>query len=170
MEQKTSSSRAFFLELVLDLVIFVICAVICLQVFAQAHIESSRSAAQSQLGIEAQLLAENFKAGYQDTDSLAARMGELHGVDPQVWTDEGSMVILKSLIDNDYVGWFYDRDLQLTNAEEATYCLCCSFYDTRSIRYAVIMLYDREDDSLLLSYPVGSYTLRGSLVPQGGDG
>ncbi|MDR2108678.1 MAG: hypothetical protein LBP28_04365 [Coriobacteriales bacterium] len=62
MAAPTSRSRAFFLELVLDIVIFVLCAAVALQVFVQARVTSDESAALTHLSLEAQQLAETFKA------------------------------------------------------------------------------------------------------------
>jgi Tfp pilus assembly protein PilE len=62
MVAATSRSRAFFLELVLDIVIFALCAAVALQVFVHARLVSDRSVATTRLSLEAQQLAEGFKA------------------------------------------------------------------------------------------------------------
>ncbi|MDR2587102.1 MAG: hypothetical protein LBC23_02420 [Coriobacteriales bacterium] len=88
---RTAVTRALFLELTLDLVIFAICAVICLQVFGAARVESTRSAALSQLGIEAQERAELFKAQGGQTSALADL--------PGAHQEDGALV------------WYYDQNL-----------------------------------------------------------
>ena len=133
--QKASGSRALFLELVLDLAIFVICAIICLQVFAQAHVESSRSAAQSVLGIEALRVAELFKADYQDSESFAMR--------------------LNASCEDDTLTWYYDLALEAVSVDEAHYVLTCVIDDSRPVRVATIML--REGEALLFEYDVSCY-------------
>ena len=141
---KASSSRAFFLELVLDLVIFLLCTIICLQVFVQAHAESSRSAAQSQLGIQAQQLAELFKAGYTDADSLAAKVMVEHGAERNGTT----------------LTWYYDQDLQPVDSRKAYYTLTCAIDDSQTIKVAKITL--SEGLLQLLEYDVSSYSLSGA--------
>jgi type II secretory pathway pseudopilin PulG len=66
-----SPSRAFFLELVLVLVIFTFCAAVCLQVFAAAKTASETSRALSVLTVEAQSMAEAFKASDGDLKVIA---------------------------------------------------------------------------------------------------
>ena len=136
---KRSSSRAFFLELVLALVIFVVCAVICLQVFSQANAESARSAAQSQLGIEAQRLGELFKAGYDDSESLVAKVGGER--------------------DGDTLRWYYDKDLQVVAKNDAYYTLTCAIDGSGVVKVAKITL--NEGPTQLLEYDVSSYSPSG---------
>jgi Tfp pilus assembly protein PilE len=59
---RSPRSRAFFLELLLNMFIFAVCAVVVLQVFAESQLTTSRSAATAQLSLDAEALAENFKA------------------------------------------------------------------------------------------------------------
>jgi len=127
-------SRAFFLEIFLDLVILVFCTIICLQVLAQAHSESSRSAAQTQLGIQAQQLAELFKGGYCDADALATKM--------EVQPDGNTLT------------WYFDADLVAVDKDAARYTLRCTIDDSQRIRMAVITLSD--GPAQLLEYRVSS--------------
>jgi len=136
---KATSSRSFFLELVLDILIFTICALICLQVFAQAHLESSRSAAQSQLGIEAVRVAELFKAGNTDTNSLA--------------------VLLEAERDGNTLSWYYSKDLDAVTKGEAFYTLTCVIDDSQVVKLAKITL--SEGPLQLLEFEVSTYSLRG---------
>jgi Tfp pilus assembly protein PilE len=124
----------------LDLAIFAICAVICLQVFTQAHIESSRSAAQSQLGIEAQRVAELFKMEGNDAEALASKLN----------ADRSGNTL----------SWYYDHDLQAVGtADKAHYTLTCVIDDSRAVKVAKITL--MEGSTLLLEYDVSSYAMRG---------
>jgi len=136
---KPTSSRSFFLELVLDILVFTVCALICLQVFAQAHIESSRSAAQSQLGIEAERIAEYFKAGNSDTKSLAA--------------------LLDGDRDGDTLSWYYNRDLEPVGSDEAFYVLACRIDASHAVKVARITL--MEGTQKLMEFEVSSYRLSG---------
>jgi Tfp pilus assembly protein PilE len=140
--RKAGTTRALFLELVLDLVIFAICATICLQVFGEAHLESVRSAALSRLGIEAQEIAESFKAGSGDKESLAARPGAQR--------------------EDDTVSWYFDQDLDPVASERAYFTLSCTIDDSQPVEQAQITL--REGAVELLAYDVCSYR------PAGGDG
>ena len=136
---KPTSSRTFFLELVLDILIFIICALICLQVFAQAHIESSRSAAQSQLGVEAERVAELFKAGNCDTVSLAALL-------------DGNRM-------GDTLIWYYSKDLKPVNSDEAFYILSCRIDTSHDVKTAKITLTERTLQ--LMEFEVSSYRPKG---------
>ena len=136
---KPTSSRSFFLELVLDILVFTVCALICVQVFAQAHIESSRSAAQSQLGIEAERVAELFKASNGDAKLLAALLG--------------------GESDGDTLAWYYNRDLEPVEREEAFYTLTCKIDGLHTVKVARITL--TEGAQKLMEFEVSSYRLSG---------
>jgi hypothetical protein len=138
--RKSTTTRALFLELVLDLAIFSICAIICLQVFAGAHLESVRSAAFSRLGIEAQEIAEAFKSGTDDVATLALRPASQR---------EGDAVV-----------WYYDQDLSPTSRDEAYFILTCVIDDSQSVKQARITL--REGADQLFEYEVSSYRRAGS--------
>jgi Tfp pilus assembly protein PilE len=140
--RKASTSRALFLELVLDLVIFAICAVICLQVFAGAHLESARSAALSQLGAEAQQIAEMFKSGADDTALITA--------------------LPTAKQEKDTISWYYDQNLSPVPVDQAYFTLTCVIDETRSLRQAKIVL--TEGSRQLFEYDVSSYR------PDGGGG
>jgi hypothetical protein len=134
-----TTTRALFLEIVLDLVIFALCAVICLQVFATAHQESARSGALSQLGIEAQRIAEVFKEGPGGFDALAS----------QPATER----------EGDTLRWHYDKDLlPVAGADGASFTLSCTFDGSEPVARALITL--SEGSQQLLAYDVRSY--RGS--------
>jgi Tfp pilus assembly protein PilE len=135
--QKVSGgSRALFLELVLDLVIFALCATICLQVFAQARLESQRSEALSQLGIEAQQVAETFKSGVFDSAALAQR------------SDASSR-------EGDTLLWYYDRDCLPVTRDEAYFTLRCVIDASQPVRQARISL--AEDSVELFAWEVSRY-------------
>lgn len=137
--RKPTTTRALFLELVLDLVIFSVCAIICLQVFASAHLESVRSAALSQLGIEAQGIAELFKSGSGDVASLASLPAAQR---------EGDTVV-----------WYYDQDLFATTKDEAHFVLTCVVDESQPVKEAHIIL--NEGSERLFEYKVSSYRLGG---------
>jgi len=139
-----SRSRAFFLEMILDLVIFIICAIICLQVFAQAHTESQRSEAQTQLGIRAQEVAELFKAGYSDADSLAGKLGAQQ--------------------QDDTLAWYFDNSLQPVDEAHAHFTLSCVIDDSQPVRQAKITL--DEGTTQLLEYDVSSYYPAGASLSE----
>jgi Tfp pilus assembly protein PilE len=135
--RKASTSRALFLELVLDLVIFAVCAVICLQVFAGARLESARSAALSQLGTEAQEIAEMFKSG---ADSAA-----LVTVLPDATREKGTIT------------WYFDQNLSSVPDDQAHFILTCVIDESRPLRQAKIVL--AEGSQQLFEYNVSSYRL-----------
>jgi hypothetical protein len=162
--RRAAITRALFLELVLDLVIFAICAVICLQVFGAARVESTRSAALSQLGIEAQGLAELFKASYGDTAALEAL--------PNVQREGDALV------------WYYDQNLLPVDGaggadgtdgasgtdgvgDRSYFVLRCTVDNTGAVKQARITLLEGATPALatpLFEYQVSSYR------PVGGDG
>ncbi|MDR2106384.1 MAG: hypothetical protein LBP24_03145 [Coriobacteriales bacterium] len=133
--RKATTTRALFLELVLDLVIFAVCAIICLHVFAEAHRESTRSAALSQLGVEAQEVAELFKAGADDTEALAAL--------PSAQQEGGT------------VRWYYSQTLSPVSSEDAYFTLSCTIDDSQPVKQALIAL--DEGSTQLFAYDVRSY-------------
>jgi Tfp pilus assembly protein PilE len=147
----SSSSRAFFLELVLNLVIFAFCAAVCLQVFAQAKLASDRSAALSHLSIEAQTVAENFKAANGDLAKLADALGATE-------------------VDGQALWLYYDADFErVTNPDDAAHTLLCSIEGSTRVKVAHIEIYssidtdpDTHDQGALFSLEVKKY------VPQGG--
>jgi Tfp pilus assembly protein PilE len=139
---RRATTRALFLELVLDLVIFTVCAVICLQVFTNAHLQSSQSAALSHLGIEAQEVAELFRRDGGDTTSLASLRDA---------RQEGNTI-----------SWYYDREFLPVADDQAQFTLRCVIDDSRPVRQAQITL--SEGSTRLLTYDVSSYQ------PGGGDG
>ena len=167
---KRPSSRAFFLELVLDLVVFVFCAVICLQVFAQAHVESSRSAALSQLGIKAERCAELFKAGYSDAASLAVKLNGEHDGESGESGESGERG------ESGTISWYYDRDLQTVGSSEAFYTLTCAIDGSRAVKVARITVTEgpegSEEQLQLLEYVVSSYHPDNNSkgTPSGGGG
>jgi Tfp pilus assembly protein PilE len=140
--RKATTTRALFLELVLDLVIFAVCAVICLQVFAEAHLESARSAALSQLGIEAQEVAELFKAGADDIEALAA-IAALPGAQQE----------------GDTVRWYYAQDLSPASGEDVRFTLSCTIDGSQPVKQARIVL--DEGSMELFAYDVKSYRSTG---------
>jgi hypothetical protein len=120
----------------LDLVIFVLCAVICLQVFATAHVESARSSALSQLGIEAQRMAELFKEERGGLDALAS--------------------LPAAEREGDMLSWHYDKDLlPVTGADEAYFTLRCAVDGSQPVAQALITL--TEGTEQLFAYDVRSY-------------
>jgi hypothetical protein len=143
--RKTTTTRAFFLELVLDFVIFAICAAICLMIFAEARSESVRSAALSQLGLEAQEIAELFRSGTDDAEQIAA--------------------LPDAQRDGDAVVWYYNRELLSTTGDRAYFTLTCAIDETQLVKQARITL--SEGETQLLEYTVSAY-LPGSPA-SGGD-
>jgi hypothetical protein len=145
--RKPTTTRAFFLELVLDLVIFAICAIICLMVFAEARTESVRSAALSQLGAEAQEVAELFRLGSGDTASIAA--------------------LPNARQEGDTITWYYDRELSPTTDDKAYFVLACVVDKTSVVRQARITL--NEESTQLFAYDVSDYFFGGDSSQGGGD-
>jgi Tfp pilus assembly protein PilE len=126
MAKGGSSSRAFFLEIVLNLVIFALCAAVCLQVFAQAKITSDRSEALSHMSIEAQTVAENFKVLNGDAARLSSALGA---------TREGNTLWL-----------YYDADFkQVSSASEASHTLIVNIETVGSIKVAHIEAFSSVD-------------------------
>jgi hypothetical protein len=143
--RNATTTRALFLELVLDLALFALCASICLQVFAQAHLESVRSAALSQLGVEAQYLAETFRSGDGSLDVLAALPDAQR---------EGETLI-----------WRYDQALVPTSDGQARFTLSCTLDASRLPAQAQIRLYDGAEQ--LLAYDVSNYQSSSGRVDGG---
>jgi len=105
-------SRAFFLELLLNMLIFALCAAVTMQVFAEGKLTTDEAAALTTLTLNAESLAETYKALDGDLDSLTLFHGgqEVTGE----LTGAGALV------------YYYDRDLELTTAENARNILVLS--------------------------------------------
>jgi uncharacterized membrane protein YgcG len=144
--RKATTTRAFFLELVLDLVIFATCAIICLLVFAEARTESVRSAALSQLGVEAQEVAELFRLGSGDTTAIATSIAALPNAQQ----------------DGDIITWYYDRELSPTTDDKAYFVLACAIDESQPVRQAHITL--DEGETRLFTYDVSSWAERTGQV------
>jgi hypothetical protein len=99
-------SRAFLLEMLLNMLIFALCAVVTLQLFAVAKTTIDQSHALTRLSIEAESLAESFKAVDGQVDALEELLGE----------DLGSDLVLTR---------YYDSELAPAAAEAAAYTLEC---------------------------------------------
>ncbi|MDR2493389.1 MAG: hypothetical protein LBD25_08055 [Coriobacteriales bacterium] len=90
MSAKSSRSRAFFLELVLDLVVFMLCAVVVLQVFIDARATSSVGAALTHLSVKAQDIAAIYQDCEGDPDALLQAIGR--DVEPVV--ESGQLLLV----------------------------------------------------------------------------
>lgn len=151
--RRASTSRAIFLELVLDLLIFAVCAVICLQVFAYAYGESVRSTAISELGIEAEQIAEQFKAGD----------GKLSAIDAASYPNsrqEGSTFFL-----------YYDQKLNAASSDNAYFILSCAIDSSQPLKQAKIVLVETAGDTStqLFEFNVSSYRLSSGAGTGGGE-
>ncbi len=134
--EKTPRSRAFFLELILNLLIFSLCAVVALQVFVESKLSIEESAAITQLSLDAQSLAEEFKA----------TGGKLEGMSP---TSGGSDIT-----------YYYDSNLVLTDAEHARYSLVITNASQRENGVAAITIDAYAGEKLLFSLQGASYQPR----------
>ena len=67
---KTSKSAVFLFELMIIILVFVLAAAICTQIFASAWEMSTESRELTMSSINAQTVAEQFKAGASDIDTL----------------------------------------------------------------------------------------------------
>ncbi|MDR1421929.1 MAG: hypothetical protein LBI64_03585 [Coriobacteriales bacterium] len=150
-KQKPSGSRAFFLELVLDLVVFVLCATVCLQVFASAKTTSDLSAATSRLGVEAQTLAENFKATGGDMDALAGRFPA-------------------SEVAGQTLSLYYDGDfVPVGSRDDAMYLLSCEASDDGALHQAQISaqrIDDPTEADILFDFVVARYVPTIASAPE----
>lgn len=92
-------SRAFFLELLLNMLIFALCAVVVLQVFAEGKITTDESAALTQLTLDAEALAEDYKASQGNLEELLLR-GEQGQIE-----EDGSLT------------YYYNNDFELVQTD-----------------------------------------------------
>ena len=67
---KVSKSAVFLFELMIVILVFTLAAVICVQIFAGAFNMSAESHDLTMSSINAQTVAEQYKAGIADIDSL----------------------------------------------------------------------------------------------------
>jgi hypothetical protein len=67
---KTSKSAVFLFELMVIILVFTLAAAVCTQIFASAFNMSKESRELTMSSINAQTVAEHFKAGKTETSSL----------------------------------------------------------------------------------------------------
>jgi len=67
---KTSKSAVFLFELMIIILVFVLAAAVCTQIFAGAYKMSTESRELTMSSINAQTVAEQFKAGDSDIEPL----------------------------------------------------------------------------------------------------
>ena len=67
---KVSKSAVFLFELMIIILVFALAAAVCLQIFATAFTMSTESHELTMSSINAQTVAEQFKAGDSDLDDL----------------------------------------------------------------------------------------------------
>jgi len=67
---KTSKSAVFLFELMIIILVFVLAAAVCTQIFSSAYMMSTESRELTMSSINAQTVAEQFKAGDSDIDTL----------------------------------------------------------------------------------------------------
>ena len=67
---RTSKSAVFLFELMVIILVFVLAAAVCTQIFASAFKMSTESRELTMSSINAQTVAEQFKAGANDTGPL----------------------------------------------------------------------------------------------------
>jgi len=156
MAVQTSRSRAFFLELVLDLVVFALCALISMQVFFEARIISNNSSALSHLTIEAQVIAETFKAKDGNAEAIVLAVRSRNNA-----SASGSIVVIEK---DSIITFFYDRSFLLTTQDDAYYRIECVIEGSGALKVAHIKVYDKVKE--IFSLEVRDYIL--SPAPRGG--
>jgi len=67
---KTSKSAVFLFELMIIILVFALAAAVCTQIFATAYTMSTESRELTMSSINAQTVAEQFKAGESDIEPL----------------------------------------------------------------------------------------------------
>ena len=156
MAAPTSRSRAFFLELILDIVAFTICAIISVQVFIEARSESDQSSALSHLSIEAQIVAETFKASDGDVDKMLSSLDKAFNTtfqDPAAGPDVTSQDPATAFV----IVRYYDSSFTpVANGADSRYLLRCMVSTLPSgIKVADITVFS--NDVEIYSLEVSSY-------------
>jgi len=153
-----SRSRAFFLELVLDLVVFALCAIISMQVFFEARMTSNQSAALSHMTIEAQIIAETFKAKDGDAEAIALAVRAMNSS-----SASGSVIVIEK---GELITIYYDRDFKLTTKDAASYRIECAIDGSGPVKIAHITVHDRTKEifSLEVRDYVPGHSVRGGGV------
>jgi len=158
MATHASRSRAFFLELVLDLVVFALCAVVSIQVFIEARVTSSQSSALSHLSIEAQAIAETFKANDGNIAAMIAALDMAQDA-TQLSFFEGSGIVR-----------YYDSSFNLVaDKDEARYQIHCRIDASKALKIAFITVIDTAHDTTreIFSIEVRDYVSNPTF--RGGD-
>lgn len=138
-------SRAFFLELLINVFIFLICAIVALTVFVESRAVTDESAALSQLSLDAETLAENFKAhGGEPADLLVLDDRATEGYSGVV-DAEGTLT------------YHYNRRLVLSHAQEAVYTLVVEPAANANEQVSAIDIAGYSGDDELFSFQVTHY-------------
>ena len=136
MAARASRSRAFFLELVLDLVVFALCAIVAMQVFVEARSTSAQSSALSHLSIEAQVIAETFKANDGDSDATIAALQQRVNV-----------TRINSAADT-FVCFFDASFNSVADEANARYSIYCTIDARQALKMASIKVYDQNNNEV----------------------
>lgn len=135
-------SRAFFLELLVNMLIFTLCAVVALLVFLEAKVVTDEAATLTQLSLDAETLAEEYKVyGTHPTELL------LHDDDLNAET-------LGEVSTEGVLTYYYDRNHDLCSAEEAIHSLVVEPLDSNNEQISAIEITAYTEDDVLFSYQV----------------
>lgn len=135
-------SRAFILELLLNMLIFALCAVVALQVFVEGKLTSDESAALTKLTLEAQTIAEEFKAS--DSEFEVVAQAHEYGVQ----NPDGS------------TSYYYDSNLEPSGTETASYRLIVMQASAQDDPVKRIEIAGYDGDRELLNFEVTRYQAR----------
>jgi len=105
-----SKSTLFLIEQLIVVAVFAICAAACVRIFTAAFFTASEARDTSNAIHIAESGAESFKATGGDIDKVAGVLGGIAHVEG----DDAVSVV------------YYDRDWQVTDYDEAQYCLTLS--------------------------------------------
>ena len=121
-----SKSSIFLIELIFAILLFSITAGICVRLFVQAHRITRQSRDLSMAVNMSRSAAECMKVLGADTDTLPTQIG---GV----------------LADTDHLVVYYDKDWQVTDAQQAVYCMNIRIRRSESRIAAAIDVWEREN-------------------------
>lgn len=128
----TSKTSLFLMELIIVILFFSLASAVCVQLFAKSHLLSQENRKQNESIVWVQNISESFLASYDDTNALLTLF-------------PGSI-----LVDN-CLTIYLDSDFETTEDANSSYTIKTTFSQSASMKYAKIVIWDRESSTKLQS-------------------
>lgn len=144
-----SRTTLFLMEMIIAVFFFAVTSAICTQVFAKAHLVSTRTGELNQAILRAESIAEAFRSVDGDFNNLCRLFPEADAI-PSDQLVSGA----RSSTESGYLEFFYDADWNPCDKETADYKLMVNLTDEDDIRTAQISVIQQVSDETIYSMDV----------------